>query len=414
VEPEPPPGDTCAEVYDCLAVCGPDNPQCAQVCLTKASSEATSQLNQFSQCLQANCPVNASLACAVSNCLSTFQACFPSGDEELNCGEIFDCAIACGPTGGPSCSFGCVSSAGSAASAADVGTVNDCVAAACPSGVTQACFDSAIGAGGACASEYEQCAGYACPGYIECLAGCAQNQACAQACGANTDPDVLALGFDYATCANETCAETPSFTCVADGCWPEFTGCFASGGEPLSCGESYECAQGCGGSLGCANTCYADAASVDVIAELFAAYDCATDGCEGDPACALDALENNPICAASLAQCIDPGEEPPLEGACLNDVDEAALADKEAAVAAASQCALSCLGDAPSCTTDCAQDALGLTAGCASCVGDVMGCTISNCVAQCAVDPASAACLSCIAANCGETFTECSGLESFF
>jgi hypothetical protein len=70
-------------------------------------------------------------------------------------------------------------------------------------------------------------------------------------------------------------------------------------------------------------------------------------------------------------------------------------------------CGKQCLGSAK-CISTCIQAAEGYTAPCASCFGDLGGCTAKNCWAQC-MGGESPKCTACARANCVPGFTTCSG-----
>mmetsp|Transcript_20444 Transcript_20444/g.46823 ORF Transcript_20444/g.46823 Transcript_20444/m.46823 type:complete len:265 (+) Transcript_20444:28-822(+) len=72
-----------------------------------------------------------------------------------------------------------------------------------------------------------------------------------------------------------------------------------------------------------------------------------------------------------------------------------------------SSCGKSCLGRA-SCAKSCIEKAEGYSEGCASCFGDLVGCTSSKCWTKC-IAGETAACKQCVAANCDGAFTACSG-----
>ena len=97
--------------------------------------------------------------------------------------------------------------------------------------------------------------------------------------------------------------------------------------------------------------------------------------------------------------------------ACMNAADLAIVTSRDV-TGEAQDCGLGCLGsdDPQQCSAECVVDATGLSASCAGCYGSTVFCTIENCLAACAVDPSSAACLDCQEENCLAAFNVCAGV----
>lgn len=111
-----------------------------------------------------------------------------------------------------------------------------------------------------------------------------------------------------------------------------------------------------------------------------------------------------------------PDEDTVVEpaGACTNEADLPIIAaDRDGITAKATDCGLACLSDADpvACATPCVVEKTGLTNDCAGCYAGMINCTIANCIAQCALDPASETCKQCqTEAGCYSGFYACSGL----
>ena len=100
---------------------------------------------------------------------------------------------------------------------------------------------------------------------------------------------------------------------------------------------------------------------------------------------------------------------PAGSGACTNADDQAVLQGRAAeATMIVTSCALGCLNQAETCSTECIQRDLGLTGDCATCFGALVTCTFANCLAVC-ISPDSADCVACRAANCDDGFETCAG-----
>ena len=101
-------------------------------------------------------------------------------------------------------------------------------------------------------------------------------------------------------------------------------------------------------------------------------------------------------------------------GACTNEADMAILADEAVDVTGEAQtCGLGCLGDDDpgACSAACVAEATGISSDCAGCYGDTVLCSADNCLAECAMDPASEECGACQEEFCLPAFYACTGLE---
>ncbi len=80
----------------------------------------------------------------------------------------------------------------------------------------------------------------------------------------------------------------------------------------------------------------------------------------------------------------------------------------------AQDCGISCIGDADSrqCSIDCIVAATGVSELCSGCYGDVVACSIQNCLGSCGTDPGGEACGTCQAENCLDDFYVCTGLPN--
>lgn len=94
------------------------------------------------------------------------------------------------------------------------------------------------------------------------------------------------------------------------------------------------------------------------------------------------------------------------------DADPAEEGD-QTVTGVAQGCGLGCLGedDPSACAVTCIVDKTGVSQPCAGCYGLVVACSIENCLASCALDPASEACATCQGEFCLPAFYECTGLE---
>ncbi|NUN12590.1 MAG: hypothetical protein HUU55_03020 [Myxococcales bacterium] len=120
----------------------------------------------------------------------------------------------------------------------------------------------------------------------------------------------------------------------------------------------------------------------------------------------------DPVIDANANLCVDACEPQGL--ACLNTADLAAMSNVNTGVIG-SNCGVSCLfaGDPAACTATCVQNQTGVSGACASCFGDLVACTIDNCVSACATNPSSSNCFVCQAnAGCTEAFNQCAGIPA--
>ena len=105
---------------------------------------------------------------------------------------------------------------------------------------------------------------------------------------------------------------------------------------------------------------------------------------------------------------------PALEGACLNETDQALLATDRAGIdAKARECGLGCLNveDKNACSVTCIQAVYALSAGCCSCYAGTIICTVDKCLMDCLSDSSSPECKACQEAQgCLPEFYTCSGL----
>jgi hypothetical protein len=119
----------------------------------------------------------------------------------------------------------------------------------------------------------------------------------------------------------------------------------------------------------------------------------------------------------------DPVEDTPVDtptdgdaptGACTNSSDMAIIENPDIDVQGqTTTCGMGCLSDPDrrTCTVNCVVDATGLSAACADCYAGMAACAMEHCIAQCAANPDSPGCRSCLEdAGCVDDFLTCSGL----
>ncbi|MFT7578820.1 MAG: hypothetical protein ACI9MR_000481 [Myxococcota bacterium] len=97
-------------------------------------------------------------------------------------------------------------------------------------------------------------------------------------------------------------------------------------------------------------------------------------------------------------------------GACDNAVDLNKLATATDLPQTVQDCALSALTSAAA-AGQCVQDAVGLSAECSVCFGDILKCAIDNCALQC-IGGATPACNDCRALSCDGPFEACAGISA--
>lgn len=98
-----------------------------------------------------------------------------------------------------------------------------------------------------------------------------------------------------------------------------------------------------------------------------------------------------------------------MQGACNDTQDLSAFVKFNSTFHSTLQaCASGCLG-ASACSATCIQQKVGLTPGCATCFGDDVGCTASNCVLSC-LSPSSPACVDCSNKYCLPALLTCAGV----
>ncbi|CAE8739120.1 unnamed protein product [Polarella glacialis] len=133
---------------------------------------------------------------------------------------------------------------------------------------------------------------------------------------------------------------------------------------------------------------------------------------------ALSAVEErSPVLAASQAA---PNElSAPMAGssveACMDAHDQGIWTStgSQSFSSLSTTCGRKCFG-AAKCSAQCIQSANdgGYTPACATCMGSLISCTVTNCLTKCWTSGDSPACKSCIAGSCNPTFTTCSGLQN--
>ena len=98
-------------------------------------------------------------------------------------------------------------------------------------------------------------------------------------------------------------------------------------------------------------------------------------------------------------------------GACTNPMDAPIVAMKDATANNASMCGQSCFldPDPSKCAGTCMQMKAGLSAGCATCWGAVIGCGIKNCAGPCIGGSMSQGCIDCNNQFCVPAFDTCAG-----
>jgi hypothetical protein len=107
----------------------------------------------------------------------------------------------------------------------------------------------------------------------------------------------------------------------------------------------------------------------------------------------------------------DEEEDSELTGAkCRTGVDQKVWKSggKRHFDAALNHCGRSCAAGFP-CTKDCMRKR-GYTAGCASCMADLVGCGRDNCLNQCISNDKSKACTHCVRVKCRPRMKRCSGM----
>lgn len=138
------------------------------------------------------------------------------------------------------------------------------------------------------------------------------------------------------------------------------------------------------------------------------------------------------LVAFSLAGCGDDDSETPNGGAagegaggspsanvacdpaeattCQNEVDCEFVIDGTARITAGT-CGQGCLGMEESCPVDCITDELAISAECATCYAQAVGCSIQNCLSECLSNPEADQCKLCqVEKGCRDAFNTCSGL----
>ena len=110
----------------------------------------------------------------------------------------------------------------------------------------------------------------------------------------------------------------------------------------------------------------------------------------------------------------DGGDDGGAEGACINDQDEAVLAESDPRDAT-TNCAFGCImqpdDQKQQCFRECLQEEMDLTDGCADCFADITLCVFDSCLPGC-MNPEGAECVACMEeAGCNAAFAECSGLD---
>jgi len=97
------------------------------------------------------------------------------------------------------------------------------------------------------------------------------------------------------------------------------------------------------------------------------------------------------------------------KGACDNPADLQVFEATPDMGKKVGDCVMGCIGQGVPCWSKCVQDSTGLSAGCSTCFGEVIQCTVDKCMIQCIV-PDSPGCADCRAKNCGPSFEACAGV----
>jgi hypothetical protein len=180
-----PPGLTCSKLLFCDQACNGD--ACTNGCYAKATGVAQGLFDAFNNCINTQCPADASANCqqsaATGACAAFLSSCFadtsvgppdPDGGGVvvphvdagplLNCGQFTACVAACSGDGG-SCASMCGGEATSEAKAL-AGVLNGCLATACPSADGGPCAMAGTACngcveqvefGGSCSAPYQAC-----------------------------------------------------------------------------------------------------------------------------------------------------------------------------------------------------------------------------------------------------------------
>ncbi len=154
---------------------------------------------------------------------------------------------------------------------------------------------------------------------------------------------------------------------------------------------------GCGGSTAATDAAAVDAASVDAAS--------APDAALTDDAAAVDA--GGTPDTGTTADAAVAGDAGPVDQ-CTGTADMAVLA-AGTVDGVVGDCATANFGQEPA-TRDCIRSMSGLTSGCADCFDGTVRCVTAHCIAPCAADPQSVACMACRAENCDPAFQACSGI----
>lgn len=104
----------------------------------------------------------------------------------------------------------------------------------------------------------------------------------------------------------------------------------------------------------------------------------------------------------------------PLAASSCNDSDSQIWSQKGAAAFSQDMetCGRQCALSSTECASQCVQKKEGYTDSCASCFGDVFGCTRDHCKLKC-ISGQTPACKQCVKdAGCADTFTSCSGFTA--
>ena len=312
VGPMAPSGTNCSEVVDCVNGCADET--CGQACVAAGTPAAAAQLDDLTTCVFAACP-NGDQACVNSTGAQECEAEWGTCLDGYSCLDAVSCVADCADDA--ACGLGCVAAA-SPEGATQLTALQDCIEAACPNG-DSACTSQAQADGGACAAEDDACfppeVSSPCAELIECLNGCAPDQACANSCAAASTTTAVAAYNALATCLQNACGLNDS-ACIANGqepggvCHDLLLACVEPVEEPAqTCGELFDCVAQCADDA-CIALC-ADGAASEPIAMVNALAVCLNTACPaGDPTCVANAQGPGGACVAEATACFDPPAQP--------------------------------------------------------------------------------------------------------
>lgn len=280
---------SCEEIYDCANLCPAGDADCTRQCLGSASQEGLAQARAYESCVQSSGCADTDYACELITCSTEIRNCFgsvgvPGGTE--SCSELNECLGLCAD-GDTVCSDLCVQRSAPAEYNEFMDVVMCDENSGCNGNID--CFNNV------CAQEISACLDGGqpndlldCTAFNDCLADCAGDLLCQQACETNASGIALAQHRAIFECAELNFCTTLTgeldLDCLNLNCSDQLNACFGPPVTPSgtgTCPELFGCLDACPpDNDDCDDACVTATSQVGFDAAV-AYSECAIENCDG-------------------------------------------------------------------------------------------------------------------------------------